>query len=251
MVSSVSFCVLILALFYISFSDGGLPGVPREESLDPCTTECLRRVSVSSNAVGGSESCARGCRFFTLATLIGDKQVEGKSIKSQACKAMCQESYGDMGFDATSCKTGCESSVFPMNFQVPVIAEFSWSWFIDDSKHVQSGDIPELDDVLTDPGLRSQISRLETLRIPEMRLHTMPVMQEKTVDEKGLCGGGTVRGIPFCLVWSLLLLLTLLGLWSCLSLEESRDDLRKVLVKDDCAPPLPDKVPLLHSMQSA
>lgn len=41
------------------------------------------------------------------------------------------------------------------------------------------GDIPEPDDVLTDPSLRSQITKVETLRIPEIRLRTMPVLPEK------------------------------------------------------------------------
>ncbi|XP_014261232.1 uncharacterized protein LOC106673597 isoform X2 [Cimex lectularius] len=218
-------------LFFALFL--GVLGHPGET----CTAECLRRLSVHSEKLGIRESCARGCRFYVIAEQIAEGQADGRPFRGEACKAMCQESYGGYGFDVMWCKTGCESNTQPS------VAAFSWSWFIDgNSMQILQADVPEPDDVLTDPSLRSQIARVETLRIPEIRLRTMPVVTEKA-GAAGLCGGGTVRGVPYCLVWSLLLLLTLLGLWSCLSLEETREEVLRT--KDDRAPLLPEKHPIV------
>lgn len=50
-----------------------------------------------------------------------------------------------------------------------------------------------------------------------------------------LCTGAAVRGVQSCLVWSLLLLLTLVGLWSCVG---------EVREHQQPAPP-----PLLHPIK--
>ncbi|KAK9501078.1 hypothetical protein O3M35_002192 [Rhynocoris fuscipes] len=225
MAESTLLSLLLVFIINSAISDGSIETnvISTQNNEDFCTSECMRKVSVDMNNIATSESCSRGCRFFTLSQLIEKKKFEGKI--TEACQAMCEESYGDKGSESTSCRTGCESSSV-QRIQVPVVAELSWSWFIDSGSPMQilQGDIGEPDDVLTDPSLRSQITRMETLRIPEIRLRTMPVLQDKSIQVEGapaLCTGATVRGVQSCLVWSLLLLLTLVGLWSCVG--EVRD----------------------------
>ncbi|XP_014274554.1 uncharacterized protein [Halyomorpha halys] len=223
MAEGLAVALLITILFVYSVnSDVLVPEAHRSKSLiETCTSDCLKKVNVESNDIGNSDSCSRGCRLFMIASLISDKQDTDQNASRNSCKDMCQESYGINNVDVLSCKVGCDLSVV-QNVQVPVVAEVSWSLFIDNGNSLQilQGEIPETDDVLTDPGLRSQVSRLESMRLPQVSLRTLPV--QTGVEEIGPCGGlrGTNLPYSYCLVWSLLLLLLLFVLWSCLSLAD-------------------------------
>ncbi|CAH1395743.1 unnamed protein product [Nezara viridula] len=170
--------VLLTILFVYSVnSDVLVPESHRSKSLiETCTSDCLKKVNVESNDIGNADSCSRGCRLFMIAALISDKQDADQNASRNSCKDMCQESYGVNNVDVLSCKVGCDLSVV-QNVQVPVVAEVSWSLFIDNGNSLQilQGEIPETDDVLTDPGLRSQVSRLESMRLPQVSLRTLPV----------------------------------------------------------------------------
>lgn len=140
------------------------------------------------------------------------------------------------------CVTGCDVS--STMYQGPVIAELSFSFFIEGGNSFQLlQDLSEPDEILTDPGLREQVSKIEKVRIPEIRMKTLPVASEKESTENvngwwsvGSGGCGWIRGVPHCLAGSLLLLLVLFVLWYGFFFPDEKPE--------EQAKELPEKIPL-------
>ncbi|XP_075235548.1 uncharacterized protein LOC142332819 [Lycorma delicatula] len=155
--------------------------------IDKCNKGCNENYKSSNDVLipaaitTESGSCARGCRFFSIAKMFTENSGD-TSIALNACYQCCDDSYLDS--KRKSCRNGCDSMSLFTAEPAFVRSSFSLSIFIaddSDDQGVQStGDI-EPDDVLTDPALRNQLSLnvIDDKKLPEMKIKTLPVENDQ------------------------------------------------------------------------
>ncbi|XP_063218098.1 transmembrane protein 59-like [Bacillus rossius redtenbacheri] len=157
--------------------------------VDPCEAFCEKTYPQSSKL---GSCCRRGCRFFSLIYLVEDRTHVDLNSTRNTCQASCLEAYGHTG-DRHACDGGCTSMACQK--QTELLSQIDWSLYVEDGNMIvfEPGDL-EPDDVLTDPGLRRQLSRGWAPgddRLPETHIRTLPVAAEDA-------GRALGRGWPDC-----------------------------------------------------
>ncbi|XP_021931030.1 transmembrane protein 59-like [Zootermopsis nevadensis] len=253
----LSFLVLLCSTYVESgLFDGML------NSVNPCETYCEKTypgTSVSNIKYGSF--CQQGCRFFTVVYLTGDKKNMDLNTTKDACQASCMEAYSHTK-DRYACNLGC-ASIYKQKKVDTLVAQISWSVYVEDGDSIlmlqPAGDF-EPDDVLTDPGLKSQLEHSwgpgsgddnginrGNDRLPETHVKTLPFETDKTggVEDKNTLetahslGGDWLdcaarkSGLPRLLVAGAITFAVLLAVWLCLAPEKRTSKLDILIALDE------------------
>ncbi|KAK6621761.1 hypothetical protein RUM44_001568 [Polyplax serrata] len=134
-------------------------------------------------------SCERGCRFYKLVLHATQKAIPIKDSVNvkERCHLSCHKAYRNP-FEILACNFGCsfgDTARHLCNSAGKEIPQITYSVLIEESDVLIHPGEPELDDSLTDPGLRKQFEKtLEALfdtksKIPEIHFRNLPIKNDK------------------------------------------------------------------------